>query len=127
MLANVAIHERLSDQRLVLFVVSEFTKAHQINHHIFVELHTVIQRDLGNQQCRLGIIRIDMKNRRIHHLCHIAAISAGAGVARIRGGEADLVVDDDMHRAASVIAARLRHAQRFHHHPLAGERGIAVQ
>ncbi len=32
-----------------------------------------------------------------------------------------------MYRAAGAVAARLRHVQRFHHHALAGERGIAVQ
>ena len=127
MLANEAIHERLGDQRFVLLVVAQLAEAHQVDHHILVELHAVIQRDFGNQQCRLGVIRIDMKNRRIHHLGHIAAIGTGARVARIRGGKSDLIVNDDMHRAAGVIAARLRHAQRFHHHALSGKCRIAMQ
>ena len=49
-----------------------------------------------------------------------------ARVARLAGGEADLVVDDDVHRAAGAEAARLRQLQRLHHHALAGEGGVAV-
>ena len=92
-----------------------------------MELHAVIQRDLRHQQHRIGIIRVHMKNRRVDHLRHVTAPGAGAHVAHIGCGETDLVVDDDMHRAAGMIAARLRHAQHFHHHALAGKRRIAVQ
>ena len=43
-----------------------------------------------------------------------------------RGGEADLVVDDDVDGAAGAIAFELRKIERFRHHALAGERGVAV-
>ena len=41
-------------------------------------------------------------------------------------GEADLVVDDDVHRAADVVAPGLGHLEGLHHHALASERRIAV-
>ena len=43
-----------------------------------------------------------------------------------RGGEADLIVDDDVDRAAGVEAASLRQLQRLHDDALPGEGGIAV-
>jgi hypothetical protein len=43
------------------------------------------------------------------------------------GGEADLVVDDDVHRAAGAVALELREVQRLGDDALAGERGVAVQ
>ena len=42
------------------------------------------------------------------------------------GGEADLVVDDDVDRAAGAVAAQLGQVQRLGDHALAGERGVAV-
>jgi hypothetical protein len=44
----------------------------------------------------------------------------------IGGGEADLVVDDDVHRAARVVATGLGQRQRLLHHALAGDGGVAV-
>jgi hypothetical protein len=43
-----------------------------------------------------------------------------------RGGEADLVVHDDVHGAAGPVPAQLRQVQRLGDHALAGERGVAV-
>ena len=43
------------------------------------------------------------------------------------GGEADLVVDDDVDGAADAVAAGLRHLEGLHHHALASEGRIAVQ
>jgi hypothetical protein len=48
------------------------------------------------------------------------------GVARVAGGEADLVVDHQVHGAAGVVAPGLRQRQRLHHHALAGKGGVAV-
>ena len=43
-----------------------------------------------------------------------------------RGGEAELVVDDDVHRAAGAVAGQARQVERLGHHALAGEGGVAV-
>jgi hypothetical protein len=43
------------------------------------------------------------------------------------GGEAHLVVDDDVHGAAGAVAAQLRHLQRLADDALAGEGRVAVQ
>ena len=46
---------------------------------------------------------------------------------RRHGGEADLIIGDDMQRAAGAIANQLAHRQRFINHALSGKGGIAMQ
>ena len=38
-------------------------KQHQVDNHVLAELHAVVERDFGNQQHRLGIVGIHMKDR----------------------------------------------------------------
>ena len=42
------------------------------------------------------------------------------------GSQANLVVDDQVHRSAGVVAPCLRQLQGLHHHALSGERSIAM-
>ena len=91
-----------------------------------MEALAIAQRQTRHEQHILRIVGIDVKDRRLDDLRHVAAIIGGTGIARIGGRETDLVVDDDMNRAPGPIAARLGQLQRFHDDALAGERGIAV-
>ena len=125
-LADLGVHQRLRQHRRVLLVVAELAEAHDVDHHVLVEVLPVLQRQLGGQHHGLGVVAVHVQHRRLDHLDHVGAVQGGARVARVAGGEADLVVDDDVHRAAGVVAARLRQRQRFHHHALAGEGGVAV-
>ena len=61
--------------------------------------------------------------------CTALAMSVACTVERAkpgRGGETDLVVDDDVHGAADVVAGELGEVERLRHHALARERGVAV-
>ena len=75
---------------------------------------------------RFRIVAVAVEDRRLDHLRHIGRVGRGARIARI-GGEADLVVDDEMDRAAGTVTLQPRQAEAFRHHALAGEGGIAVQ
>ena len=66
-----------------------------------------------------------MENRRLHHAGDVGGVGGGARIFRQRG-EADLVVDDEVQRAAGAIAIELRKVQRFGNDALAGESGVAV-
>ena len=125
-LGDLLVHQRLRQARRVLLVVAELAEADDVDDHVLVEQLAVVQRQLGAQHHRFGIVAVDVQHRRFDHLHHVGAVQRGAAVARVAGGEADLVVDDQMHRAAGVVAARLRQRQRLHHHALAGEGGVAV-
>ena len=126
MLGNFLVHQRLRDKRLVLLVVAQLPEADHIDDHVAAKLHAVVKRDAAHQQHRFGIVGVDMKHRCLDHFCDVGAIKRRTRVAGIRGGEAHLVVDDDMHRATGLEAARLRQRECFHHHALPCERGIAV-
>ena len=108
MLGNFLVHQRLRHERLILFVVAELPEADHVDHHIPAELHAVVERDAAHQQHRFGIVGVDMKHRCFNHLGDVGAIQRGARVAGIRGGKANLVIDDDVDRAAGLEAARLR-------------------
>ncbi len=66
-----------------------------------------------------------MEDRCLHGLGDVGGVEAGSGVGG-GGREPDLVVDDDVHRAAGVVALELGEVQRLGDHALAGEGGVAV-
>ncbi len=126
MLRDGLVHQRLGDGRLIRFVMPMAAIADQVDHHVLAEGHAEFERQPRDEHDRLGIISIHVEDRRLHHLRHVGGIGCGAGVHRIGGGETNLVVDDDVHRAADREAAGLRHVEGLHHHALAGEGGIAM-
>ncbi len=126
MLGNHLVHQRLRQARRVLFVVAELAETDDVDDHVLVEQLAVVQRQLRAQHHCFGVVAVDVQHRRFDHLDHVGAVQRGAAVARVAGGEADLVVDHQVHRAAGVVAARLRQRQRLHHHALAGKGRVAV-
>ena len=73
----------------------------------------------------LRVLAVDVEDRHLDHLGDVGAIPGRSALAR-RGGEADLVVHDDVDRAAGLVAGELREVQRLGDQPLAGEGGVAV-
>ena len=126
MRGDLLVHQRLGQRRRVLLVVAELSEADDVDHHVLVELLAVVERELAAQDDGFGVVAVHVQDRRFDHLDDVGAIQRRARIARIGGREADLVVDDDVHRAAGVVAARLRQRQRFHDDALAGEGGVAV-
>ena len=56
----------------------------------------------------------------------VGGVHTRAGRGRC-GGEADLVVDDDVDRATGAVAAQLRQLERLGHDTLAREGSVTVQ
>jgi hypothetical protein len=73
----------------------------------------------------LGIVTVDMHDGRVDHLCNVRAVLRGAGKARV-SGEANLVVDHDVHGTAGAVCWKLRQTKRLVDHSLPGKRGVAV-
>ncbi len=67
-----------------------------------------------------------MQDRRLDHQRGIGRIRRGARIARA-GGEADLVVDDEVDGAAGLVALQPHQHEAFGDHALAGEGRVAVQ
>ena len=123
--ADEPIHDRLGERGLVAFIVAEPPIAEHVDDHGLMELLPIFSRHLGAEDDRLRIIAVDMEDRRLDQLGDVGRIGRGTRIARI-GGKADLVVDDEMQRAAGPVAAQAREAEAFGHHALSGESGVAV-
>src|SRR5690606_11700051 len=126
MLTDALVHQRLRQRGSVLFVMAQFAEANDINHDVVLELAAIIKRQLRNVHDSFGIVAVDVEHRRFDHLDHVGTVQCRTGVARIGGSEADLVVDDDVHRSAGTIAAGLRKVERFHDNALACKGRVAV-
>ena len=81
--------------------------------------------ELGHPDAGLGVVAVDVEDRRLDHPGDVGGVGRGARGAR-RGREADLVVDDDVDRAAGAVAAQLGQVERLGDDALAGERRVAV-
>ena len=123
--ADRAIHHRLGEGRFVGLVVAVPSIADDVQHDVGGEAHAEFRRHARAEDHRLGVVAVDVQDRRLDRLRDIGAIEPRIGVRR-HGGEADLVVDDQMDRAAGAVADELAHRQRLVDQALAGERRVAV-
>ncbi|MNZ44518.1 hypothetical protein D3C78_621510 [compost metagenome] len=126
LLGDLLVHQRLGATRLVSLVVAATAVADQVDDHIALELHAVIDGQLGNEQYGFRIVAVHVEDRRLDHLRHVGAVLGGACIFLAVGGEADLVVDHDVDGATRLVSTGLRHLEGFHDHALPRERGIAV-
>ena len=63
--------------------------------------------DLHHVVHGVGVVTVDVENRRVDHLGHGGAIKGRSQVVRAAGGETDLVVDHDVHSATDTEPAGL--------------------
>ncbi len=120
------VHQRLGEHGLVALVVPEPAVAEHVDDHVAVEPLAKLGGDAGGVDDRLGVVAVDVEDRRLDHQREVGRIGRGPRVHR-RGGEADLVVDDDVDGAAGPVALEAGEAEALGDHALAGEGGVAVQ
>ena len=120
------IHQRLGERGLVAFVVAEAAVAEHVDDHRPAEALAVFGRDLGDVDHGLRVVAVDVEHRRLDHLGDVGRIGRGARRHR-RRREADLVVDDEVDRAAGAVTLQAGQAEAFGDHALAGEGRVAVQ
>src|SRR3546814_7903741 len=82
--------------------------------HVLLELLAELGGDLRHVGHRFRIVAVDVEDRCLHHLGRVRRIRRRARVGRI-GGEADLVVDDDVDGAAGTVAAQLAERRSEEH------------
>src|SRR3546814_20663633 len=75
---------------------------------------------------RFRSVAVHVEDRRLDDVRRRGAVGPRARVRR-RRGEADLVVDDDVDRAADAIAATVGGGQRLRDQSLPDERRVAMQ
>ena len=94
---DVRVHQGLGHGRVVALVVAEAAIAEHVDDHVLAELLAVLGGDLGGEDHRFRVVAVGVEDRRLDHQRRVRRIGAGARIARA-GGEADLVVDDEVQR-----------------------------
>ena len=122
---HLLVQERLSEARLVPLVVPPAPVPDEVHEEVLPETRAIRDRDPHRDHARLGVIRVHVDDRHLEALRHVARVARRARIDRI-GGEADLVVHDDVQRAAHAVRAEAREIHRLGDDPLAREGRIAV-
>ena len=125
MLADLLVHQRLGEARLVAFIVAEAAIAPHVDHDVAAEGLAIVDRQLAGEGHGFGIIAVDVQDRRLDALGDVRGIGRAARELRA-GGEADLVVDDEVDAAAGVVALDAREAEAFPDNALPRKGGVAV-
>ena len=71
-----AVHQRLSERGLIGFVVSVAPVAKQVDYDVLFEFVAKFGGGAGDFDDRLGIVAVDVKDRRLDALCHIRRVGA---------------------------------------------------
>ena len=107
-------------------VVTAAAVADEVDHDVLVERLAELEGQPRDADHGLRVVAVHVEDRRLDHAGHVGGVHRRARGLR-GGGEADLVVDDDVDGAAGAVAAQLRHVERLGDHALAGEGRVAVQ
>ena len=97
-LVDEFVGQRLRRPRVVELVVSVSSEAHDVHHAVPVEGLPPPHRELTDRHHRLDVVAVDVEYGRADSLGGVGAVVGGAGRPRL-GGEADLVVHDDVYAA----------------------------
>ena len=118
-------HQRLGVGGLVLLVVAEAAVADEVDDDVVPEAAAEREREPNRRDRRLGVVGVDVDDRDVEAFRQVTRITGRAALGGI-GGEADLVVRDQVERAAGRVAGETLDVQRLGDHALAGKRRVAV-
>ena len=121
-----AIHAGLGDHRLVGLVMALAAVTDQVDDHVVVKAVAVIERESCHEDHRVRVVGIDVEDRRLDQLGNLGAVERRTRLQGHAGGEADLVVHDQVHSATRVIAVGFREIQRLGCDALPDKCSIAV-
>jgi hypothetical protein len=116
---------RLGEGGFVAFVVSVATVAVHVDDDVAVELGPELEGQVDRLRDRLGLLPVHVNDRNLEHLGDVGRVLSRARFIG-RGREADLVVHDDVNRAAGLVALESAHVERLLHDALPREGRVAV-
>ena len=121
-----SIHGGLCEARFVDLVVAGPPIADEIDHDVALEGGAPVRSDLGGAPDGFGVIAVDVQDGRFDQSGDVDGRPRAAALFR-QCGEAELVVDDDVNRAAQVERGHARQLQHFRNEALAGKARIRMQ
>ena len=125
MLGDGLVHHRLGERGLVPLVVAVAAVADEVDQEVAPEALAVFPGKAGRLEAGHRIVGIDVHDGNLEPAGDAARVTGAVGLVGC-GREAELVVRDDVNRAARIVAGEAGQVQRFRHDALAGERGITV-
>ena len=117
--------QRLRVGRLVLLLVAEAPVPDEVDDEVVAELRAVGEREPHGAEGRVGVVGVHVDDRDVEPLREVARVARRPTLGRIRR-EADLVVRDQVERAAGRVPLEALQVERLRDDALAGERGVAV-
>ncbi len=118
-------HQRLRVRRLVLLVVAEAAVADEVDDDVVAEALPEGKCETHGRDGGLRVVGVHVDDRRIEPLGEVARVAGGAAFVGV-GREADLVVGDQMQRAAGRVAGKPLEVERFRDDALPRKRGVTV-
>ncbi len=125
MILDARVANGLGDCRIVNLAVPVPAVAEQIDDDIGSERVAVFKSEASDARHRVRIFGIHVEDGNRQALGEIGSEAAAGGLVRL-GGESDQVVNDDMQRAAHVIARNGSVVEGFRGNALPRERGVAM-
>ena len=119
------VHDGLGHRRVVALVVTATAVAHHVDDDVLVEGVAVLEGQVCAADDGLGVVCVHVQDRDLQALGEVGRVSGRAALRRA-GREADLVVDDDVDRAAGLVALQLGEVEGLLDDALADERRVAV-
>ncbi len=120
------VHARLRERGLVGLVVAVPPVADHVDDDVLAEGLPELEREPHHPDARFGVVAVHVEDRRLHHLGDVCRVHGRPADLR-RGGEPELVVHDEVHRAADVVSRHLGQVQRLGHDALPRKGGVAVE
>ena len=122
---DLPVHQRLGVGGVVALIVAVLAIADHVDDDVFLEPLPVLEGDLDGADAGVGVVAVDVQNRGLDGPGDVGAIAGGACFVG-GGGEADLIINDQMDGAAGGIALEQGEIEGFGDNALAGESGVAV-
>ena len=117
--------QRLGVGWLVTLVVTVPSVSDEIDDDVVVIFGPVGHGEPDSRQTRLRIVGVDVDDREAESLGEVACVSCGPAVDRQRG-ESNLIVDDDVDRAARRVPVQPAEIEGLGNHTLPGEGCVSV-
>ena len=124
-LSDLQVHQWLRVRRLVGLVVSEPPVADQVHHDVAAVFAAVVVRERHRRQTGLDVVGVDVDDGNVESLGEVGCVARRPPLQRI-GGEADLVVGDEMHCAAGRVAGKRLQVEHLLHDSLPRKGCVAV-
>ncbi len=119
------VEQGLGETRLVGLVMAPSAIAVHVDHDVAAEFLAEIHRQVDDLRDRFGVLAVDVEDGALQHLGHVAGVRGRTALFG-RGGEPDLVINDDVQRPARRVSVEAAQIQRFLHDSLAGKGRVSM-